>query len=123
MMQIIFTINCLKNLTLHEINQYIVYNEMLQINKLAGSYIMIFFRKCGGPQAVSLFSFLLSGELLVSLLVCTPADAAVLSVKKENGLRPVLLQVPALHLRAPGCSPEEGRAALRGKSVSPKNGP
>ena len=77
---------------------------------------------CGGPQAVSLFSFLLSGELLVSLLVCTP-DAAELSVKKENGLRPVSLQVPALHLRAPGCSPEEGRAALKGKSVSPENGP
>ena len=77
---------------------------------------------CGGPQAVSLFSFLLSGELLVSLLVCTP-DAAVLSVKKENGLRPVSFQVPALDLRDPGCSPEEGRAALRGKSVSPKNGP
>ena len=77
---------------------------------------------CGGPQAVSLFSFLLSGELLVSFLVCTP-DAAVLSVKKENGLRPVSFQVPALHLRAPGCSPEEGCAALRGKSVSPKNGP
>ena len=77
---------------------------------------------CGGPQAVSLFSFLLSRELLVYFLVCTP-DTAVLSVKKENGLQPVSFQVPALDLRAPGCSPEEGRAALRGKSVSPKNGP
>lgn len=41
-MQIISTVNCLKILGLHEINQYIVYNEVLQMkSELAIMYSSI----------------------------------------------------------------------------------
>lgn len=37
-MQIRFTITYLNNLVLHEMNQYTIFNEMLQKNKLVSNY-------------------------------------------------------------------------------------